>query len=177
LGPIGAAALAVLVFYLEPVVQENWDPPSKSVTLSDVCIESGVERGQWFHDSTGKLERLDPTLRGVVVSVNMTATGFDGKDIILTGNVLRAGDGEQAPLGSAANLGEEKVVEPKASTVERAPEVWVPLPTMAGRFVIKLYVFDGQDPSENQRLASIYSGQFIVKSDGGVELPALCTAS
>ncbi len=166
------AAVPVIGLIISPWFQEHWDPPNKSVSLGAVCLESGVTRGSFYSDYHEEV--TDTNLRGLEVTVALTANGFDGADIYLRSDVLNAVSGVEA-LGSLRGMAELREVPINAPTVMRDPQIWVPLPAATGQYVVQIRVMDGDLPSENQGLASAYSPLFALRSGDRVSSPELCT--
>jgi hypothetical protein len=174
LGGFLVAVIPVVGLIVSPWFQEHWDPPSKSVSLGAVCIQSGVTRGSFY---SGYQEKVpDPNLEGLEVTVALTANGFDGGDIYMRSNVLNAVSGVEA-LGSLQGMAELRQVPINAPTVMRDPQIWVPLPTTTGQYVVQVRVMDGDLPSGNQGLAGAYSPLFTARSGGHVTLSGLCTGA
>jgi hypothetical protein len=177
---IGALLLAVIPasgVYFSPWFQEHWDPPSKSVTLGAVCLETGITRASFYSGYGIPAAKItDPDTSGLLVSIALTANGFDGDNIYLRSDVLNTVSGVEA-LGSLERLSEVRAVPVNASAVMRDPQIWVPVPTTAGQYVVLIRVSDGDLPSGNQGLASAYSRTFTVDSDGRLALSGLCTGS
>lgn len=175
---LGALLLAVLAAsgtYFSPWFQEHWDPPSKSVSFGAVCLESGVTRGS-FYSAAGVTEAKvqDSELQGLLVSVALTASGFDGTEFYLRSDVLNDVSGVEA-LGSRLGLDEHRIIPVDASTVMRDPQIWVPLPAAPGRYVVQIRAYEESAASGNQGLASAYSSTFVLNSNDAVALSALCT--
>jgi hypothetical protein len=165
------AALPVIGLVITPWFQEHWDPPDKSVSLSAVCLESGVTHGYFWSLYHEKVK--DPTLQGLEVTVALTANGFDGADIYIRSDVLNPVSGAEA-LGSLQGMTELRPVPINAPTVMRDPQIWVPLPTTPGQYAVQVRVMDGDLPSGNQGLASAYSSVFTLRSGGRITLSGLC---
>ena len=175
---LGAIALAVVpvvgLYVFSPWYQEHVDPPSKSVSLGAVCIESGVTR-ESFWSRYEVYNITDSTMQGLMVSVALTANGFDGHDIYIRSDVLNAVSGAEA-LGARQELGNLRPLPLNAATVMRDPQVWVPLPATAGQYEVQIRVYDGDSPAGNQGLASAYSSVFSLDQRGRVSLSDLCTS-
>jgi hypothetical protein len=73
-------------------------------------------------------------------------------------------------------MAELRPVPINASTVMRDPQIWVPLPTARGQYVVQVRVMDGDLASGNQGLASAYSRVFTLGSGGRVTLSGLCSS-
>jgi hypothetical protein len=172
LGGFLLAAIPVIGLIISPWFQEHWNPPDKSVSLGAVCLESGVTRGSFYSGYHEKVK--DPTLRGLEVTIALTANGFDGESIYMRSDVLNSVSGVEA-LGSLDDMVELRAIPVNAPTVMRDPQIWVPLPTMPGQYVVQIRVMDGDLPSGNQGLASAYSRVFTIGSGGRVTLSGLCT--
>lgn len=114
----------------------------------------------------------DPNLQGLEVTVALTANGFDGADIYLSSDVLDAASGAEA-LGSPRGMADQRRVPVNAPTVMRDPQIWVPLPTARGQYVVQVRIMDGDLPSGNQGLASAYSRVFSRGGGGRVTLSGL----
>jgi hypothetical protein len=173
---IGALLLAVvpaILVYISPWFQEHWDPPTKSVTVGAICLQSGITYGAY--ESAYKEKVTNPDILGLWVSIALTANGFDGDTIYLLSYVLNNVTGADA-LGSLQQLSEHRAVPVNASTVMRDPQVWVPQPTTAGQYVVLVRIMDGDLPSGNQGLAAAYSRPFTVDSDGRIVLSGLCAS-
>jgi hypothetical protein len=175
LGGFLAAVISASGVYLSPWFQEHWDPPSKAVSLGAICLESGITRGAFYLGyRRPESKTAHSSLHGLLVSVALTARGFDGDNIYLRSDVLNTVSGVEA-LGSRQKLGELRAVPVNASTVMRDPQIWVPLPATPGQYVVQIRVSDGDLPSGNQGLAAAYSRVFALGSDGRVTLSGLCT--
>lgn len=167
------ATVPVIGLVISPWFQEHWDPPDRSVSLGAICLESGVTHGYFWSQYHEKVE--DPALQGLEVTVALAANGFDGADIYLKSDVLDAVSGAES-LGSLQGMAELRPVPVNASTVMRDPQIWVPLPTARGQYVVQVRVMDGDLASGNQGLASAYSRVFTLGSGGRVTLSGLCSS-
>jgi hypothetical protein len=171
LGGFLLAAVPVIGLIVSPWFQEHWDPPDKSVSLGAVCVESGITEGSF--DSGYHEKARYPNLPGLEVTVALTANGFDSGNIYMRSDVLNSVSGVEA-LGQMESQAEKRQVPINASTVRRDPQIWVPLPTTTGQYVVQVRVMDGDFPSGNQGLAEAYSPLFTLRSGGRISLSGLC---
>ena len=169
--------LTGIVPIISPWFQEHVFPPTKSVSISSICIESGVARKHYFdsfgRDYSRRFENEDPNLRGFLVGVAVTLNGFDGETLTLHSNVLNATSGAVAIDQSLQDVAEVRTIEPDAATVMRDPQVWVPPPPSSGRFIIEMRVIE-QTQGGSLGLASGYSRAFTQARNGTVHLSGLC---
>lgn len=183
LGELGLGTAVVgLVFgvfgyVLNPFVQTHWFPPDRSVSLSQVCLQSGftldgfVRRidgrpSEAQEDGYSPRERSRP---GLDVSVSLTAHGFDGHHFEVGGLALNATRGNAAS-GSLAGLSRE--VKGNADSIMRAPQFFVPIPRRPGTYVVRV---DVSNKEMTFRLASKLGPRFSVKPGGSLKLSSLCT--
>ena len=153
-------------------------PPTKSVDLGQICLQSGLTGGAYFSDINGVplnapgsrvIFRKDS---GLVVGVALTAHGFDSSTLKVDGIMFDALHGDWDPSRSevVTGIGYYRNVPIDADTVLRDPQFWVPLPKKAGTYVVRVDVWDSRDQF---RLASKEGPKFVVRKNGVLKFRTL----
>lgn len=164
------------------VLIDEYFPPTKGATIGEICLETSIRRQDYLQRTGAKAqaERETASTRnriGLVATADVEITGYKrwgSEPVIVRGVVLNARTGARVP--GSEPLVQGRSVEASASTIRRAPSVWLPMPGRAGRYVFRVQVNEpvGAGSETIQRLAQRDGPQFDVRSDSRVRLGRSC---
>jgi hypothetical protein len=120
-----------LLFLLKPDLKPSGKAPRQAATLSWKAVEPSAPFREYLArlgEPSRSYKERDLARRGVLLTVRVAITGFEGKLLILRSELFARGSGKQLDESKA------RKITPTNETVEAVQYLWVPLPSRPGKF-------------------------------------------